>query len=321
MRAQRTHYSRAFLCAIAVHVIALVLVVFSLPFEALYKPAASHKAIMQAVVVDRSVLGKELNRSRVAGRRGQEEERQKKMVQQRREAEKERGHTVAAQKQREAEEKARVEKEKQQASALEKEVEEEKRLADQKRKREQEKKRLQEERNRVAQKRKQEEEKKRQETQQRDQEKRRQEEQKRKQEEQQQREKEERKRQQEEQERQQEEARKKALLMEIAAEEAEQQQQADAEQVNDAIARISDKLARYFNKAGLPPGLVCRVRVRSVSKGEVVSAQFVESSGNTLFDRQCEIATQKASPLPVPPEQRLFETYFQEVDIRFNPWE
>ncbi|MGH8624694.1 MAG: TonB family protein [Gammaproteobacteria bacterium] len=58
-----------------------------------------------------------------------------------------------------------------------------------------------------------------------------------------------------------------------------------------------------------------------MSNGEVVSAQVVESSGNTLFDRQCEIATQKASPLPVPPEQRLFETYFQEVDIRFNPWE
>ncbi|MGH8611615.1 MAG: cell envelope integrity protein TolA [Gammaproteobacteria bacterium] len=314
MRAQRTHYSRAFLCAIAVHILALLLVVFNLQFETLYKPSASHKEVMQAVVVDRSVLEKELDRSRAAGR-------QKKLEQQRRETEKEREHAEKAQKQREADEKARLEKEKQQASVLEKQVEEEKRLAEQERKREQEKKRLEEERKRVAQQAKQEEKKKRQEIQQREQEKKRLEEIKRKQEEQQRRENEERKRQQEEQKRQQEEARKKALLSELAAEEVEQQQQADAERVNDAIARISDKLARYFNKAGLPPGLVCRVRVRTVLSGDVVSAQVVESSGNTMFDRQCEIATQKASPLPVPVEQRLFETYFREVDIRFNPWE
>ena len=52
------------------------------------------------------------------------------------------------------------------------------------------------------------------------------------------------------------------------------------------------------------------LNVRMAPGGEVISVKVIRSSSNAAFDRQAEIAVQKASPLPVPADQRVFESTF-----------
>ena len=47
-------------------------------------------------------------------------------------------------------------------------------------------------------------------------------------------------------------------------------------------------------------GLRCRVLVRLIAGGQVVSARIVQSSGNAVFDRSVIAAIYNAAPLPVP---------------------
>jgi colicin import membrane protein len=55
-----------------------------------------------------------------------------------------------------------------------------------------------------------------------------------------------------------------------------------------------------------------------VPGGDVVLAQVVTSSGNSIFDRRAEIAVKKASPLPVPDDSRVFEM-MRDINLTFQP--
>lgn len=74
-----------------------------------------------------------------------------------------------------------------------------------------------------------------------------------------------------------------------------------------------------FNKVGLPEGLECVLRVRLAPGGEVINVHIAQSSGSYIFDNRAEKATWKASPLPVPDDLRIFERYFRDNTITFNP--
>ena len=58
--------------------------------------------------------------------------------------------------------------------------------------------------------------------------------------------------------------------------------------------------------------------VRVDPQGKVLSAKVIRSSGNQVFDRSAEKAVYRASPLPLPQEQELYQQ-FQELRFNFNP--
>ncbi len=83
--------------------------------------------------------------------------------------------------------------------------------------------------------------------------------------------------------------------------------------------KIASQVKRNFNIRGFKSGLKCVLEIRMVPGGDVISVNVIESSGDSRFDRAAEIAAQKASPLPVPDDKKIFDQYFRTVRFRFNP--
>jgi colicin import membrane protein len=91
----------------------------------------------------------------------------------------------------------------------------------------------------------------------------------------------------------------------------------------EAIGSYSDLIRQKVERNWRQPtgdisGLSCIVRVRLIPGGEVIDAQVIKSSGNTFFDRSVELATRKASPLPLPSDPSMF-SYFRTLEFYFKP--
>ncbi len=115
-----------------------------------------------------------------------------------------------------------------------------------------------------------------------------------------------------------------ALRDQLTREETERSQAQTVSQVNAEIAKyealIKQKVERSWSRPpNVEKGKECTIRVRTVSSGEVVSAVVVRSSGNPAFDRSAEVAVQKATPLPLPEDKKLFEENFREFEFKFRP--
>ena len=106
----------------------------------------------------------------------------------------------------------------------------------------------------------------------------------------------------------------------LQAQLAEEQAQARAESaLSQYIPYIQEKIQRnWLRPAGTPAGLSCLILVKLIPGGEVVAAKVVRSSGNPLFDRSVETAVLKASPLPLPADAAMFK-YFREINFNFKP--
>ncbi len=106
----------------------------------------------------------------------------------------------------------------------------------------------------------------------------------------------------------------------LQAQLAEEQAQARAESaLSQYIPYIQEKIQRnWLRPAGAPAGLSCLILVKLIPGGEVVAAKVVRSSGNPLFDRSVETAVLKASPLPLPDDATMFK-YFREINFNFKP--
>jgi colicin import membrane protein len=65
-------------------------------------------------------------------------------------------------------------------------------------------------------------------------------------------------------------------------------------------------------------GIYCQLLVRVAPGGEVLSVVLVRSSGNPVLDRSAQTAVWKASPLPVPSDPALFDT-FRELNLTARP--
>lgn len=63
----------------------------------------------------------------------------------------------------------------------------------------------------------------------------------------------------------------------------------------------------------------CKILVRLIPSGDVVSVRITQSSGNIAFDRSVEMAVNKASPLPVPKSDTGLFDHFREVEFVFDP--
>lgn len=83
---------------------------------------------------------------------------------------------------------------------------------------------------------------------------------------------------------------------------------------------IREKITRnWVFPASYQKGMKCKILVRLIPSGDVVSVQITQSSGNSAFDRSVEMAVNKASPLPVPDSSTGLFKYFREVEFVFDP--
>ncbi len=73
-------------------------------------------------------------------------------------------------------------------------------------------------------------------------------------------------------------------------------------------AMIQQRVMRNWNRPlSATAGLECEVRVSQATNGTVLSAQVGRCTGDDAVKQSIEQAVYKASPLPLPPDQRLFE--------------
>jgi len=114
--------------------------------------------------------------------------------------------------------------------------------------------------------------------------------------------------------------REKELADAVAEEEAAEQAEEDQVLSSRIESNITRSIERKFNTVGLADGLECVLRVRLVPGGKVINVSIESSSGDDIFDRRAVIATQKASPLPIPDDIATFERLgLRDNTIRFKP--
>lgn len=119
-----------------------------------------------------------------------------------------------------------------------------------------------------------------------------------------------------------------------------QQMKADAEQAqraaataaanardaaNQALREKHERLIRQrvITKWNRPlsarHGMVTTLRITVLPGGEVSNVVTVKSSGDPSFDASAEDAVRRSSPLPVPDDIAVFNSYFRVITFRFNP--
>ena len=83
------------------------------------------------------------------------------------------------------------------------------------------------------------------------------------------------------------------------------------------IRLIADKIERNWNKPlSAKPGLECVVNVVQIPGGDVVDAKVTRCNGDDAVVRSIEDAVRKASPLPPPPTQAVFQ---RNLIVTFKP--
>lgn len=123
----------------------------------------------------------------------------------------------------------------------------------------------------------------------------------------------------------------------VLLEKEEKQRQAKAAQIKRAAAQkkraayeqsevskykglIKRQITRnWILPASYQTGMKCKILVRLIPSGDVVSVRITQSSGNGAFDRSVEMAVKKASPLPVPKSGAGLFDHFREVEFVFDP--
>jgi colicin import membrane protein len=103
-------------------------------------------------------------------------------------------------------------------------------------------------------------------------------------------------------------AQREAELQSQLEEEEGRNQAENAGLLNQYIALIEQRVVRNWNR---PPsaraGLECRVRVAQTPGGTVLSVQIDQCNGDAAVRQSIEAAVMRSSPLPPPPDPRLFE--------------
>ena len=94
-----------------------------------------------------------------------------------------------------------------------------------------------------------------------------------------------------------------------------------AQVIRAAQITWAQMINRALERAWLrPPGntdqFICKLNVRLLPNGQVVSATITKSCGSPILDDSVLKAVYKASPLPLPPEPSAF---VPELNISFQP--
>lgn len=102
-------------------------------------------------------------------------------------------------------------------------------------------------------------------------------------------------------------ARERALREQLAAEEALMQARSSGA-MSQYAAMIQQHVERQWNRPpSARPGIECEVMVTQSPNGTVLRVQVGQCNGDQAVRQSIENAVQRASPLPLPPDSRLFE--------------
>jgi colicin import membrane protein len=116
-----------------------------------------------------------------------------------------------------------------------------------------------------------------------------------------------------------EQAQREAELKRQLADEEGMMQAQNAGLLNQYMALIQQRVIRNWNKpASARPGIQCEVKVTQTPGGVVLSVQVDKCNGDAAVRQSIENAVHKSSPLPGPPDARLFQRVILFV---FNPRE
>ena len=89
--------------------------------------------------------------------------------------------------------------------------------------------------------------------------------------------------------------------------------------LNQYVAMIEQRIVRNWNRPpSARPGLECEVRVAQTPTGTVLSVQLGQCNGDAAVRQSIEAAVMRSSPLPPPPDPRLFE---RNLVLVFKPLE
>lgn len=105
------------------------------------------------------------------------------------------------------------------------------------------------------------------------------------------------------------------LASQLAAERQRQAVRGSA-QARQYIDLIRARIERnWLQFASVPAGLVCEVKVTQVPGGTVTGVQIGRCNGDASVRESLEAAVRRASPLPQPPDEALFE---RELSLTFR---
>lgn len=131
-----------------------------------------------------------------------------------------------------------------------------------------------------------------------------------------------------EQERQQKQAElereEKERLEKIAAQKRAVEQKKRAAYEQSEVAKYKGLIRGQITRNWIIPasyqkGMKCKILVRIIPGGEVISVRVIQGSGNPVFDSSVERAVYQASPLPVPASSTGLFDHFREVEFVFDP--
>jgi len=272
----------AFIVSAAVHVLVVLFMIVGMNWQALPDNKKPPVQVVQARVVDESLLQSEIKKQQEKQAQKKKAEQQRvdelkrqQQAEEKRLAELEKQRKIQEQKARDAEKKRQLAEEnrKKEAAIKKAEAEKQRKLAEEKRQKEEARKKAEAEKQRKLA----------------------------------------------EEKRQKAEAERLAREQEIAEQMAmEEAMRAQA----SAVAAIKGKIQQnWLQPVGFSKGLKCTVRVRLIPGGVIVpnSVSIVQSSGNGAFDRSVEQAIYKSEPLPVP-QGAAFEN-FRSLTFIFDPSE
>lgn len=108
------------------------------------------------------------------------------------------------------------------------------------------------------------------------------------------------------------------LARELAAEE-DLTAAADSGLLDQYAEVIRQKVERNWSRpASARPGIACVVLVKQIPGGDVVDVKVTECNGDAAVVRSIEAAVLRSSPLPPPPDPRLFD---RSLRFEFRPGE
>lgn len=108
-----------------------------------------------------------------------------------------------------------------------------------------------------------------------------------------------------------------ASLQSALDEEAEINSLAGSPAMAVYVTMIGQRIERYWAKPpSAPAGLECEVSVRQSQGGDVISVSVGRCNGDAAVKRSIESAVNRASPLPLPSDPRLFD---RNLKIIFKP--
>ncbi len=99
---------------------------------------------------------------------------------------------------------------------------------------------------------------------------------------------------------------------------AKSRQQALAGVVDKYMSQIKAAIQQNWHQPFQNANLVSVYDVQLAPGGAVLNVKLVQSSGNALLDRSGRLAILKSSPLPVPTDPTLFDS-FREFTIKMSP--